>query len=123
MADRDLQSLLDRYPALPEAYVRFLKQHDGGEGWFATGRFYKFWQASEIEQSNLDYGAPEFSPGFLLFGSDGGDESLAFDMRSEPWMVGELPFVSVGDTDFLCVGTFEDFIATSRVATGSDQSG
>jgi hypothetical protein len=117
----DVRALNARYPGIPLTYLDFLRKNDGGDGWFPTGRYFRFWRASEIESDNEAYGIPEFSPDFVLFGSDGGGEAYAFDTREHPWVVGELPFVGISGTDFIRLGTFDEFWTKAWAAPGGTE--
>ncbi|HEU6450555.1 MAG TPA: SMI1/KNR4 family protein [Gemmatimonadaceae bacterium] len=71
-------------PQLPPDYLAFLKLSNGGEGelgvepgWFAL------WRAEEVAEMNAEYQVPEFLPGFVGFGSNGGGEMLAFGATPE----------------------------------------
>jgi hypothetical protein len=37
------------------------------------------WPLDKIEQYNREYQVPQYAPGFICFGSNGGGELLAFD--------------------------------------------
>ena len=47
------------------------------------------------EPFNRDYEVESYCPELLLFGSSGGGEAYAFDKRSLPWRVVEVPFVGM----------------------------
>jgi hypothetical protein len=67
---------------LPDSYFAFLSVTNGGEGdlgiepgWFVP------WRAEDVLLSNSEYQLAEFAPGLFGFGSNGGGECLAFDLR------------------------------------------
>lgn len=106
----EIRKLRALYRGIPDDYLRFLLVTDGGEGWLGDG-YFVFWRASELRELNRDYGADEDAPDFLLFGSNGGGESFAFDRVSSPWTVGYLPFLGLSRTDFeLKASSFADFL-------------
>jgi hypothetical protein len=80
---------------LPEDYIALLYYSNGGErelgvepGWF------QLWPAEKVIEFNQGYEAETNVPGFFGFGSNGGGEMLAFDMRSgEPWKIVMIPFI------------------------------
>jgi hypothetical protein len=80
-----LAALREQAPtSLPAAYLAQLAVSDGGEGdlgvepgWIAV------WPCEEVISSNAGYSVPEFLRGFVGFGSNGGGELLAFDLRGE----------------------------------------
>ena len=68
--------------ALPESYFAFLGVTNGGEGdlgvepgWFVP------WRAEDVLLNNIEYQLAESAPGLFGFGSNGGGECLAFDLR------------------------------------------
>jgi hypothetical protein len=79
---------------LPEEYVQFLRQADGGEG-FIGNAYLILWRVAELVELNRAYQVAEYAPGLLLFGSDGGGEAFAFDMRTEAKAIVAVPFVGM----------------------------
>jgi hypothetical protein len=79
---------------LPEDYLSFLKFSNGGEGHInIQPGWFRIWHAEEVIETNEDYELNEDLPGFFGFGSSGGGEMLAFDMRdTKPWPVVMIPF-------------------------------
>ncbi len=53
------------------------------------------WYAEQLAEMNSSYEAAKRVPGLLLFGSDGGGEALAFDTRTKPWPIAQVPFVGM----------------------------
>jgi hypothetical protein len=95
-SQRALAALREQAPVrLPAAYFDHLTSSNGGEGdlgvepgWIA------FWPAEEVISLNTEYSIAELLPGFFGFGSNGGGELLAFDIRGgEPYPVVMVPFV------------------------------
>jgi hypothetical protein len=67
---------------LPDSYFAFLGVTNGGEGdlgvepgWFVP------WRAEDVLLNNIEYQLAESAPGLFGFGSNGGGECLAFDLR------------------------------------------
>jgi len=87
---------------LPADYRIFLLQSNGGEG-FIGKHYLILWRAEELFQFNRDYQVDDYAPGFLMFGSDGGGDGFAFDKRTSPFRVMEVPFIgmSVNDAFFI----------------------
>jgi hypothetical protein len=77
---------------LPGEYIAFLCEHGSGEG-FVGKNYLMLWRASELEQFNRGYRVEEFAPGLLLFGSSGGGEAYAFDLRDEHLPIVRVPFI------------------------------
>ncbi len=80
---------------LSSAYFSQLAASNGGEGdlgvepgWIAL------WPAEEVLSLNAAYELTKLLPGFFGFGSNGGGELLAFDLRSgEPYPIVTVPFI------------------------------
>lgn len=97
--------------AFPPDYRKFLGEMNGGEG-FVGGNYLILWSVNELEQFNREYEVQEYAPGLVLFGSDGGGEGFAFDTRSSPAPVVQVPFIGMELEYANLVGnSFEQFIA------------
>ena len=79
---------------LPEDYTTFLQEVDGGEG-FVGDAYVILWRVGELLEMNRAYQVAEYAPGLFLFGSDGGGEAFAFDMRSDSKTIVSIPFVGM----------------------------
>lgn len=80
--------------SLPDDFREFLQVTNGGEG--SIGENYvMLWTAAELGKYNVSYQVADYAPGLLLFGSDGGGESYAFDTRTSPLSVVMVPFVGM----------------------------
>lgn len=79
---------------LPRDYSEFLEQINGGEG-FVGNTYVILWRIEELLEMNRAYQASDYAPGLFLFGSDGGGEAFAFDMRSDAKSVVSVPFVGM----------------------------
>jgi len=80
---------------LPEAYKQFLQHADGGEGFIGQGAYIILWRVEELLEMNNAYQVSEYAHGLLIFGSDGGGEAFAFDMRSDLKPIVSVPFVGM----------------------------
>ncbi len=79
---------------LPEEYVLYCAGGGPKEGALSVQPlWFQLWPPGEVEQLNRDYHVAEFAPGFLGFGSSGGEELLAFDAEGR---VFTMPFVGMG---------------------------
>jgi len=104
--------------AFPPDYREFLGEMNGGEG-FVGENYLILWSANELEQFNREYEVQEYAPGLVLFGSDGGGEGYAFDTRSSPAPVVQVPFIGMELQYANPVGNhFEEFIAKMAGAHG-----
>ena len=55
----------------------------------------------------------EFAPGLILFGSDGGGEAYAFDVREAVPIIVEVPFIGMGGDEAKRCGA--SFLSTSPI--------
>src|SRR5262249_32199238 len=60
--------------SLPQDYLDFLGQHNGGCGFLGNGAYADLWRAEDLIQRNRGYGVFEDAPDAFIFGSDGGGE-------------------------------------------------
>ena|GEM_PF-207073 len=97
---------------LPEDYVRFLRRTDGGEG-FVGEAYLRLWSVDELMDGNMDLEVEESAPGLFLFGSNGGGEACAFDMRTESMPVVAVPFIGMElEAIWPIASTFDAFLQT-----------
>ena len=69
---------------LPSDYIAFLRQSNGGEGELGVDPgWFQIWPAEEVVSNNDGYETAEYVPGFFAFGSSGGGEMFAFDLRKD----------------------------------------
>jgi hypothetical protein len=101
---------------LPTDYKRLLQQMNGGEGFIGT-QYLQLWPIEEVVKTNTeaDYGNAALE--FLLFGSDGGGESFAFDTRSMPRIVA-VPFIGMERSAAILLA--QDFASFLQFLYGSD---
>jgi hypothetical protein len=91
-----LTALQSAYPAVPSAYVELLRTESGAEGdlGIAPG-WVQIWPAERVLEFNASHRVAEFLPDFVGFGTNGGDELLAFDTRSAPWGIVRVPRIGM----------------------------
>ena len=95
-----IDALARRFPELPAAYLAFMRVEDGSEGDLAVEPgWIQLWPAAEVEELNNGYEIASFLPGFLGFGSNGGDELFVFDTRVAPWRVCMVPFIPMEEAE------------------------
>jgi hypothetical protein len=98
---------------LPSEYLALLRYSDGGEGSLDIGPgWLQLWSSEEVLQHNQGYKIEEYIPEFFAFGSSGGGELLAFDMRfGKPWKVVMIPFIPMSAKEAIVIAKdFEEFI-------------
>jgi hypothetical protein len=79
---------------LPAEYLRFLRQHNGGEG-FVGENYIVIWKGEEIADFNREYEVEKYAPGIILFGSDGGGEGYGFDIEAADMPIVRMPFIGM----------------------------
>ncbi|MGO9483842.1 MAG: SMI1/KNR4 family protein [Rhodomicrobium sp.] len=81
---------------LPETFFALLAATNGGEGPLARQPFYVQLDSAEVITEALETARhEEFFDGFVIIGSNGGGEFIAFDVRkAEPW-----PLVAIDMTN------------------------
>lgn len=98
---------------LPDDYVAFLRESNGGEGFIGENAYLILWPVEQLLELNTAYQVQEYAPGLLFFGSDGGGEAYAFDTRMAELPVVSVPFVGMGHSLVRRIApTFSAFLAT-----------
>lgn len=96
---------------LPAAYLDFLRSAGGGEGDLGVEPgWIQFWPVEQVVDLNRSYEVELNLPGFFGFGSSGGGELFAFDMRvdGEPQVV-MVPFIPMAASEARTVApSFEE---------------
>jgi len=105
-ASPDSLDAVERHEAirLPADYREVMARTDGGEGFIGT-HYLRLWRVAELLPFNRDYVVAQQAPGLLLFGSDGGGESFAFDTRGGEMTVVMAPFIVLSLADAIKVAT------------------
>lgn len=80
---------------LPKDYGRFLKRWNGGEGFIGPNAYVILWKLEELMELNKAYQVADYAPGLFVFGSDGGGEAYAFDVRTPAMPIVSVPFVGL----------------------------
>lgn len=104
---------------LPAQYKRFMSAYGGGEG-FIGRQYVILWKTSELIEFNRDYEVAKYAPELLLFGSNGGGEAFAFDIRgTEGMKIRIVPFIGMSLRDAkLIAETFENFLTRLAESNG-----
>ena len=98
---------------LPASYQNFLKRQNGGEGFIGPNAYVIFWRVTDLMEMNKAYQVGEYAPGLFIFGSDGGGEAYAFDIRNNEMLIVSVPFVGMGVSLARVVASnFDDFLDT-----------
>ena len=80
---------------LPKDYTEFLMTGNGGEGFIGDNAYIILWKLNELIELNSAYNVKDYAPGLLLFGSNGGGDAYAFDMRNKPLTIIRVPFIGM----------------------------
>jgi SMI1 / KNR4 family (SUKH-1) len=97
--------------ALSPEYREFLQVSDGGEGIVGTASYAMLWRVNELLRFNKEYEVAEYAPGLLFFGSNGGGEGFAFDLRVPEKPIVAVPFIGMDLADATPVAeTFDGFL-------------
>ena len=100
--------------SLREDYAAFLMHSNGGEGFIGKG-YASLWRLEDLAGKNRSYRVADYAPGLYLFGSDGGGEAFAFDMRSKERPIVRVPFVPLDLKEVQVLApTFEGFLEALR---------
>jgi len=98
--------------ALPTSYKKFLKCTNGGDGFIGKNRYVILWRLEELLELNESYRIYEFARGLFLFGSNGGGEAFAFDMRSDQKLIVSMPYIGMAiDSVHPICDDFEVFLS------------
>jgi hypothetical protein len=106
---REIESKLGL--SFPDDYKNFMMEFNGAEGPIGSQSYLMLWRIEELEDLNKVAAVDEFAPGLLLFGSDGGGMSYAFDTRKTNTLIVEVPteILSI-DKVKQCGQTFQEFL-------------
>jgi hypothetical protein len=99
---------------LPGKLYEFLAFSDGGEGPLPLNPFYFILTSAAVIADNLNsHVFEEFFRGFLIFGSNGGGEYIALDVRGDPpWPVVALDMTNIDIAESLMplAPSFDEFV-------------
>ena len=54
---------------LPEDYLAFLREYNGGEGPLGENNYSRFYRLEELQEINDEYEVPKWWPGYVVIGS------------------------------------------------------
>ncbi len=117
-ADTVIARLISDSPMqLPEAYIELLRVSNGGYADLSASPWaIDFWAAENVLRLNQEYRVDQNALNFLAFGSNLGEEVLAFDKRKGPRSgVYLLPWHNPNEKDALKVSeSFERLAGTIK---------
>lgn len=95
---------------LPADYLEFMKRSNGGHGSVGKEHLIVF-PAQEIALINDAAEVEKFAPGLLIFASNGGGQSYAFDLRNEVTSIVKFFDMDLGDEEPVrCADTFHSLL-------------
>ena len=65
--------------ALPEDYLSFMSEHNGGEGPLGENNYGCFYRMEELQEANDDYEVTKWWPGYVVLGSDMSGQLWAYN--------------------------------------------
>jgi hypothetical protein len=96
---------------LPKDYLGFMMISNGGEGFVGANSYLRLWKIEELLAMNDGYETAIHLPDCLLFGTDGGDEAFAFDLRTSQTRIVQLPFLDMyWESAWLLSDSFNGFL-------------
>jgi len=104
---------------LRQDYTVFLMKRNGGEG-FVGHSYATLWRLQELIERNKEYRVSVYAPGLFLFGSDGGDDAFAFDMRTVEQPIVRIPFIPLTLKEVIPLA--DDFEGFIRKLSSSNES-
>lgn len=105
--------------AIPSDYKEFLLRHDGGEG-FIGSHYLILWKAADLLGHNKAYEVSIYAPGLVFFGSTGGGDGFAFDTRTTPHRVMQVPFIGMSlEGGFVVADSFDDLLQRMKMTRGA----
>jgi hypothetical protein len=77
-----IRSLQLACPSLPAEYLSFLARFNGAEGSLGIEPgWFLLWPAEEVANLSAGYQVPQYLPGYVAFGSNGGGELFVFPLQ------------------------------------------
>ena len=94
--------------ALPEDYLDFMREHNGGEGPLGENNYGRFFRLEELEEINNEYDVPNSWPGYVVIG--GIDDAL-WAYNPEKKIYCQIDSCNIGeDTYYTVSDSFEEFL-------------
>jgi hypothetical protein len=95
---------------LPTDYVQFLQHMNGGEGFLGENAYVVLSRVEKLGEMNAGYNVAQVAPDLFLFGSNGGGEAFAFDVRSTPHPIAAVPFLGMECNVIVISTSFRTFL-------------
>lgn len=99
------------FERVPTDYVEFMKKANGGHGFVGNEHLILF-RAHEIAGINEAASVERYAPGLLIFASNGGGQSYAFDFRHDKIAIVKFYDMDIGDEEpEWCADSFEGLLS------------
>ena len=94
---------------LPEDYLAFMREHNGGEGPLGEYNYGSFFRMEELEKINGEYDVKNSWPGYVVLGSDMGGQLWAYNPEKKIYC--QIDSCSISADTFSTVSSsFIDFL-------------
>ena len=95
--------------SLPEEYLVFMSEHNGGEGPLGENNYGCFYKLEDLKEINDEYEVQKWWPGFVVIGSDMGD--MLWGYNPEKKIYCQIDSCNTDeDTYFTVSASFEEFL-------------
>ncbi|MCR5802622.1 MAG: SMI1/KNR4 family protein [Clostridia bacterium] len=94
---------------LPDDYLDFMKEHNGGEGPLGENNYGCFYRFEELEEVNDDYEVQDNWPGYVVIGSDMSGQLWAYNPEKKIYC--QIDSMNTDEeTYYTQAGSFEEFL-------------
>lgn len=94
---------------LPDDYLEFMKEHNGGEGPLGENNYGCFYRFEELEEVNDDYEVQDNWPGYVVIGSDMSGQLWAYNPEKKIYC--QIDSMNTDEeTYYTQAGSFEEFL-------------
>lgn len=95
---------------LPEDYLAFMREHNGGEGPLGENNYGRFYRLEELAEVNAEYDVSNNWPGYVVLGSDMSGQLWAWNPEKRIWC--QIDSCNIDeDTYYTISDSFEAFLA------------
>ena len=93
---------------LPEDYIEFMKDHNGGEGPIGDNNYGRFYKFEELDEINKEYEVQKNWPGYVVIG---GIDSNIWAYNPEAKVYCQIDLYGTGEEAYYTFGSsLEDFL-------------
>lgn len=93
---------------LPTDYLKFMMEHNGGEGSVGDNAYAHLFKLEELEGINDDYEISEYISDYVVFGTDGGGILLGYSDKTKTYFAVDACAIDENDI-FYEAKTFGEF--------------